>query len=98
MTQWLHGEINQLEGLIQAAVLLIGLAVVAATFAKTKAVVPTVGALVFAFVVVWAVHHVDWFDSKIGQEFNSLGAVPHRVTPTPPVLEIAARRAPAPLS
>lgn len=75
MTQWLTQEIMRLQQVVEAGVVLLGISVVIATYARTKAIVPTVGALVFAFIVIWAVHNTVWFEDKIGQEFNGLAPI-----------------------
>lgn len=70
MLDWAMAEIHQAQVLVQAAVALIGLVIVAHTYVKTKAVVPTVGALLFLFFVMWALRNASWFDQKINDEFN----------------------------
>ena len=72
MTEWLIHEINQAQAVVQAGVVLLGVVVVVATYARSKAIVPTLGALLFAGVVIWAVNNTGWFEEKIGQEFESL--------------------------
>lgn len=72
MTQWLTQEILKLQQVAEGGVVLLVILVVIATYAKTKAIVPTLGALVFGFVVIWAVHNTGWFETRIGQEFNGL--------------------------
>lgn len=73
MTEWLIHEINQAQAVVQAGVVLLGVVVVVATYARTKAMVPTLGALLFAGVVIWAVNNTGWFEEKIGQEFENSG-------------------------
>lgn len=70
MFDWAYTEIHRAEVLVQGVIALIGIGTVAYTYVKTKAVVPTVGALIFAFFVVWAIHNASWFDQKIGDEFH----------------------------
>ena len=77
MTEWLLHEINQAQIVVQAGVVLLGIVVVVATYARSKAIVPTLGALLFAGVVIWAVNNTGWFEEKIGEEFNSLGNPSH---------------------
>jgi len=81
MTQWLTQEISQIQAVVQSAVVLLGICVVIATYARTKAIVPTLGAVVFAGVVIWAVNNTAWFEDKIGEEFQ--GTVPALVVPPP---------------
>jgi hypothetical protein len=73
MTEWLNHEITQVQAVVQAGVVLLGIVVVIATYARSKAIVPTLGALLFAGVVIWAVNNTSWFEEKIGQEFEGLG-------------------------
>ena len=74
MTEWLTQEITQVQAVVQAGVVLLGICVVIATYARTKAIVPTLGALLFAGVVIWSVNNTAWFEDKIGEEFE--GAAP----------------------
>ena len=71
MFDWALSAIQKAEVIVQAAVALIGLGIVAHTYVKTKAVVPTVGALLFLFFVVWSLNNTSWFDEKIGEEFRN---------------------------
>ena len=73
MIPWLLHEINQAQTVVQAGVVLLGIGVVVATYARTKAIVPTLGALLFAAVVIWSVNNTGWFEDKIGQEFEGVG-------------------------
>ena len=70
MTEWLQSEITQIQAVVQAGVVLLGIAVVIATYARTRAIVPTLGAIVFAGIVIWSVNNTAWFEEKIGEEFE----------------------------
>jgi len=80
----LHGELFKIEGLIQAAVSVAALAMVLYVWVKTKAVVPVVGAVLFGALITWAVHHSDFLQQKVDQEFHGAtsNAAP-LVTPGP---------------
>jgi len=74
MTELLHAEIAKVEGLVQAGVALLAMIMVVAVWVRSKAFVPTLGAVLFGAVVTWAVHNVDFLQSKVDQEFQSLPA------------------------
>jgi hypothetical protein len=75
MTELLHAEIAKVESLVQAGVGLLALVMIVAVWVRTKAFVPTLGAVVFGAVVTWSVHNVAFLQSKVDQEFSSLPAV-----------------------
>ena len=64
-------EIRQLiqGGLVVAAVLFI-----AHVWWKTKALIPTLGAMLLAGMVLWGTANIQWFQDEIGKEMRSLGA------------------------
>lgn len=72
MTEMLQGEIAKVEVLVQAAVALMALIMVVVVWAKTKAFVPTLGAVLFGAVVVWAVNNVDFLQQKVDEEFQAV--------------------------
>ena len=74
MTELLHGEIVKVQGLVQAGVALLALIMVVAVWVRSKAFVPTLGAVLFGAVVTWAVHNADFLQSKVDEEFQSLPA------------------------
>ena len=74
MTELLHAEIAKVEGLVQAGVALLALIMVVAVWVRSKAFVPTLGAVLFGAVVTWAVHNVDFLQTKVNEEFQSLPA------------------------
>ena len=63
-------EIRQLiqGGLVVAAVLFIG-----HVWWKTKALIPTLGAMLLAGMVLWGTANIQWFQDEIGKEMRSLG-------------------------
>lgn len=84
MTELLHGEIAKVEGLVQAGVALLAMIMVVAVWVRSKAFVPTLGAVLFGAVVTWAVHNVDFLQTKVNEEFQSLpAAVVHIAHPEP---------------
>ncbi len=85
MTELLQGEIAKVEALVQAVVGLMALIMVVAVWARTKAFVPTIGAVLFGALVTWAVHNVDFLEQKVDEEFQSMPAaavVHHRAAVT----------------
>ena len=75
-------EIRQLvqAGLVVAAVLFI-----AHVWWKSKALIPTLGAILLAAAVLWATANVQWFEDEIGKEMHSVGP-PVVVIRVPPSL------------
>ena len=73
MTDLLHGEIAKVESLVQAGVALMALIMIVVVWARTKAFVPTIGAVLFAAIVTWAVHNVDFLQQKVEQDFEQRG-------------------------
>jgi hypothetical protein len=63
-------EIRQLiqGGLVVAAVLFIG-----HVWWKTMALIPTIGAMLLAGLVLWGTANIQWFQDQIGKEMHSLG-------------------------
>lgn len=74
MTELLHGEIARVESLVQAAVALMALIMVIVVWVRTKAFVPTIGALLFGALMTWAINNVAFLEQKVGEEFEA-GAV-----------------------
>ena len=74
MVELLHGEIAKVEALVQAGVALMALIMIVVVWARTKAFVPTIGAVLFGALVTWAVHNVDFLERKVGEEFESESA------------------------
>lgn len=74
MTELLHGEIAKVESLVQAAVALLALIMVIVVWVRTKAFVPTIGALLFAALITWGINNVGFFEQKVGEEFDARGA------------------------
>ena len=83
MTNLMHAEIVRVEALVQAAVALMALIMIVVVWARTKAFVPTIGAVLFGAVVIWAVHNVDFLQQKVNDEFHSQGMAAHVATQQP---------------
>jgi hypothetical protein len=79
MTDLLHAEILKIEALVQAGVALMALVMVVVVWARTKAFVPTIGAVLFGAIVTWGVHNVDFLQQKVNEEFQQQG---FHLTPT----------------
>jgi len=73
VTDLMHSEIVKVEGLVQAGVALMALIMIVVVWVRTKAFVPTIGAVLFGAVVTWAVHNVDFLQQKVNDEFQSQG-------------------------
>ncbi|HUP86841.1 MAG TPA: hypothetical protein VM143_14380 [Acidimicrobiales bacterium] len=71
MTDLLHAEILKIQALVQAGVGLMALVMIGVVWARTKAFVPTIGAVLFGAVVTWSVHNVDFLQQKVNDEFQS---------------------------
>lgn len=71
MTDLLHAEILKIQALVQAGVALMALIMTVVVWARTKAFVPTIGAVLFGAVVTWAVHNADFLQQKVNEEFQS---------------------------
>ena len=62
---------NRAEFLIKLVIGLMGFVFILLTAARTRAIVPTVGALLFAMFVGWAVWNADVFQDKIDEDFRN---------------------------
>lgn len=71
MTELLHGEISKVQVLVQAGVALMALVMIVVVWAKSKAFVPTLGAVLFGALVVWAVNNAEFLEQKVGEEFQT---------------------------
>ena len=80
MTDLLHAEILKIEALVQAGVALMALVMVVVVWARTKAFVPTIGAVLFGAIVTWGVHNTDFLQQKVNDEFQQQGL---HISPSP---------------
>ena len=77
MIDLLESKLADVEGLVQAAVGVMALVMVIVVWARTKAFVPVVGAVLFGAFVTWAVNNVAFLESKVDEEFQTTtGVVP----------------------
>lgn len=70
MIDLLQSKLTEVESLVQAAVGLMALVMVIVVWARTKAFVPVVGAVLFGAFVTWAVNNVAFLESKVDEEFQ----------------------------
>lgn len=74
MIQFLTDKLGEVEVLVQAAIAVMAMIMVIAVWAKSKALVPTLGALIFGAFVVWGVNNTDILRQKIDEEFQDARA------------------------
>lgn len=65
MVQLLNGMLNDATHIIQAAIALATAVYVASTWWRTRALIPTLTAIVMAGIVVWASSNVDLLGKQI---------------------------------
>ena len=75
MIEWLSATLADVESLLQAGIAVAAAAYVASIWWRTKALVPTLAAMLVAGAVVWASNNVDWFSQRIADDTTGLGAV-----------------------
>ena len=79
MIDWATRKLIEFQHLAQLGVSVMAVVMVISVWAKTKAFIPTVGALVFGAVLTWGVFHSDVLQQKVDQEFRSLSGRPSLV-------------------
>lgn len=83
----LNTKIGEGTSLVRNGVVLVAMVVVASVYVKTKALVPTLGALLLSGVVVWGVYNTDVLRDKTGAELEgsapAVVVVPNDVGPGP---------------
>ena len=68
---------NDVEALVKAAIVVMGLLFVLMTGLRTRSVVPTMGALLFAGLLGWGVWNTDFIQQKVDEDIRgSLGVEP----------------------
>lgn len=75
MIDWANGKLVEIQQLLQLGVGVMAIVMVITVWAKTKAFVPTIGALVFGALLTWGVYHSDVLQQKVDEEFQSAAAV-----------------------
>lgn len=73
MIAWMTEKLAEIRQLISAGLIVAAMLFVGHTWWKTKALVPTVGALLLAGAVLWGTSNIQWFQDEIGKEMHSLG-------------------------
>jgi hypothetical protein len=90
LTGFLDGKIEVIKTLVQSTALVLGIAGVALAYAHTKAIIPTLVALLTGALLYWGVTHMDtWFKDRLDEESTSGPA--HAVAPLVPVERPAPR-------
>jgi hypothetical protein len=68
---------HDVEALVKAAIVVMGLLFVLMTGLRTRSVVPTIGALLFAGLLGWGVWNTDFIQQKVDEDIRgSLGVEP----------------------
>ena len=68
---------NDVEALVKAAIVVMGFLFVLMTGLRTRSVVPTIGALLFAGLLGWGVWNTDFIQQKVDEDIRgSLGLEP----------------------
>jgi hypothetical protein len=65
-------KLAEIRQLIQAGLVVAAVLFVAHIWWKTKALIPTLGAMLLAGAVLWGTANIQWFQDQIGQEIHSL--------------------------
>ncbi|HYR64111.1 MAG TPA: hypothetical protein VET24_15955 [Actinomycetota bacterium] len=73
MITWLTVKLAEVRQLIQAGLVVAAVLFIAHVWWKTKALIPTLGAMLLAGAVLWGTANVQWFQDQIGKEMHSLG-------------------------
>ena len=81
MIDLLHNLIGEAQDLVTAAVVLVAIVMVVSTWARTRAFVPTIGALLFGALVVWGVRNIDFFEERIGEDIVEESGAPAAAGP-----------------
>ncbi|HEY3140221.1 MAG TPA: hypothetical protein VGJ86_03785 [Acidimicrobiales bacterium] len=68
MIDLLTNLINRAETVVVAFVALMAMAMVVVTWARTRAFVATLGAVLFAVFVTWAVRNVDLLEEQVNED------------------------------
>jgi hypothetical protein len=68
----LHNLIGEAQDLVTAGVVLMAIVMVVSTWAKTRAFVPTLGAILFGALVIWGVNNVDFLEEQMGETVEEL--------------------------
>lgn len=72
MIDLFEAKLLEVQSLVQLAVAVTAMVMVIVVWARTKAFVPTIGALLFGALVTWGVHHSEFLQQKVDEEFQSI--------------------------
>jgi len=73
--------IAEVQDLLTAAVVVVAIGIILATWAKTRAIVPTLSAIILAGFVVWAVNNVDFIQDLVGEDIVEESGLPAAAAP-----------------
>ncbi|MGH9148787.1 MAG: hypothetical protein ACRD0F_00390 [Acidimicrobiales bacterium] len=79
MLIWVQGKLAEIESLIKVAVGVMAMVYIGSVWWKTKALVPTLTALVLAGGVFWGVSNIAWLRDMVGRETNGVPVAPRIV-------------------
>lgn len=71
MFQILNGFVTDARTLMQGVMLVMGIAFVGATWWRTKAMAPTLGAVLLAAIVVFAVNNFDTLSNDVKRDVDN---------------------------
>lgn len=74
MIEWLNGKIAEVTSLVQAAAVVVAIAIVLYAYAKTRSLVTLVVSALTAGFFLWVVNSPDWWQQKVSEE--SLAELP----------------------
>lgn len=80
MISWMTAKLAEIRQLIQGGLVVAAIVFIAHVWWKSKALIPTLGAMLLAGMVLWGTANVQWFQDQIGKEMHSLG---HTAPATP---------------
>jgi hypothetical protein len=70
---WMTAKLAEIRQLIQGGLVVAAVLFIGHVWWKTKALIPTVGAMLLAGMVLWGTANIQWFQDQIGKEMHSLG-------------------------
>ncbi|TMK52758.1 MAG: hypothetical protein E6G66_03480 [Actinobacteria bacterium] len=73
MIPWMTAKLAEIRQLIQGGLVVAAVLFIAHVWWKTKALIPTLGAMLLAGMVLWGTANIQWFQDEIGKEMHSLG-------------------------
>lgn len=76
MIDLFNNLIGEAQDLVTAAVVLVAIGMVLSTWVRSRSFVPTLGAIIFGALVIWAVHNVDFLEEQIGEDIVEESGAP----------------------